>query len=247
MPRGRKRSALEAELEDYEITTPPRQVMPKGIRKRFYSRSKAAKKFLASRKKKRVIQYGYPGVKGARGMEFKAVDNANFSSNADTGGGITLLNGIGRGDDMHERMGREVVLRSLQLHGSAAVTSGTGVDQTQRVLIVYDRQCNAATPAITDVLVSANVRAMRNLNNRKRFKILVDERIALNASGEPGSHKAFDYYKRFYLPVTFNSGDAGTVADIVTGGLFAMVLGDMAPGATAGTVTMTSRVRFTDF
>ena len=189
----------------------------------------------------RVVR-GYPY--GTR-AELKAVDTT-INQVADTTGAVTLLNGIARGDDINERVGRRVRLASLQASIVNYVTPATGIDQTHRCLIVYDKQSNGVAPAITDVLVSASTVAMPNLDNRQRFVILYDKLMHLNAAAEPGSMVAFKINKRLPYGVQFNSGDAGTVADIQTGGLFFITIGSIAAGGTAGTFSGRVRVRYTD-
>ena len=189
----------------------------------------------------RVVR-GYPY--GTR-SELKAVDTT-IGQVADTTGAVTLLNGIARGDDINQRVGRRVRLASLQASIVNYVTPATGIDQTHRCLIVYDKQSNGVAPAITDVLVSASTVAMPNLDNRQRFVILYDKLMHLNAAAEPGSMVAFKISKRLSYGVQFNSGDAGTVADIQTGGLFFITIGSIAAGGTAGTFSGRVRVRYTD-
>ena len=177
--------------------------------------------------------------------EFKCKDttvNVNLNTTAAT----VLLSGIGRGDDMHERIGREVMLKSIQYEIKAAVTSGTGVDQEGRIMIVYDKQCNGAVFNATDVLTAADTTSFRNLTYRKRFWILSDEHFTLNASAESGSHLRMKYYRRVGLPITFNANDNGDVTDISTGSLYLLIIGSQAAGVTAGTVTGSARVRFID-
>ena len=189
----------------------------------------------------RVVR-GYPY--GTR-AELKAVDTT-INQVADTTGAVTLLNGVARGDDINQRVGRRVRLASLQASIVNYVTPATGIDQTHRCLIVYDKQSNGVAPAITDVLVSASTVAMPNLDNRQRFVILYDKLMHLNAAAEPGSMVAFKINKRLPYGVQFNSGDAGTVADIQTGGLFFITIGSIAAGGTAGTFSGRVRVRYTD-
>ena len=177
--------------------------------------------------------------------ELKSVDTTG-NPVIDTTGAVTLLNGIARGDEINERNGREVLMKSIQLNMSPMVTSGTGVDQVGRALVVYDRQTNAAAPAITDILVANNYLDNRNLDNRKRFKILMDRRWALNATGEPGAIVVDTFYRRLRHPVTFNSGDAGTVADITTGSLYLITIGTKVAGATAGAIPFRCRIRYQD-
>lgn len=177
--------------------------------------------------------------------EFKSVDVTGTPA-TDTASGVLLLNGIARGDEIFERDGREVLMRSIQLTCQSNVTTGTGVDQTHRVLLVYDRQTNAAALTAAQVLTAVTVFSARNLENRRRFKILMDKRVTLNASGEPNSNIIWTFYRRLRHPITFNSGDAGTVADITTGSLYLVVVGNAAAGATAGTTSVYSRVRYTE-
>lgn len=192
--------------------------------------------------RRRPVQRGYPT--GTRG-ELKAVDVSIAQVN-DSTGAVTLLNGIARGDDINERDGRQVTAKQLELRLYRYVTSGTGIDQLTRVLVVLDRQANAAAPAITDVLVSASPYALQNLDNRKRFLILWDDLRHLNATAEADS--ACTNVKRISLKfqMQFNNGNAGTVADITTNALYLITVGNVAAGATAGAVAGRTRFRFTD-
>ena len=177
--------------------------------------------------------------------ELKAVDTS-VNQAADSTGGVVLLSGIARGDDINQRTGREVTLRSIECRFTARVTAGTGIDQQQRLLIVYDRQSNGAAPSVADVLGSANVLYPRNLENRRRFKVLYDRFFQLNGSGEAGSEKVFKFYRRLRHPMVFNSGNAGTVADITSGSVYAVICGSVAAGATAGNINGRVRLRYED-
>lgn len=223
-------------------------------------RTKAFKRFQAARKK--IIWTDYAlrrdaAVAAARALvprrralipsgEFKAID-VSPSLACDSGTAVQLLNGCARGDDINERVGRQITMKSIQIKFNTKVTTSTGVDQRHRIVIVYDKQTNAAAAAWTDVFVSADTMALRNLENRSRFVILYDKMITLNASAESGSSALRSIYLRCNLPVTFNSGDAGTVADIVTGSLYLMVIGSEGAGATAGSMYGRSRIRYVDY
>jgi len=74
----------------------------------------------------------------------------------------------------------------------------------------------------------------------------MDKKFQLNASGESGSERMFKFYRRLAHPVTFNSGDAGTVADITTGSLYLIYIGSIAAGATAGSIVGHCRIRYSD-
>jgi len=177
--------------------------------------------------------------------EFKSVDVAGAYT-ANTTGAIQLLNGIARGDDINERIGRQVILKSIEMHVVNYVTPTTGIDQTQRILVVYDSQTNATALTILQVLNFVTTISLKNLENRKRFSILLDKLINLNASGESGSKVCWKWYKKLNHETTFNNGDAATVADITTGSLYLISIGSEAAGATAGGTEMQCRIRYTD-
>lgn len=179
--------------------------------------------------------------------EFKSVD-VNADMACDTTSSVQLLNGIARGDEINERNGREITIMSIQLNALFKATAATGTDQQQRLLIVYDRQTNAAACTFAQVVSTAGVLTPRNLENRRRFKILFDRTFVISqtVAAEPGNQMICKFYRRLRLPVTFNSGDAGTVADITTGSLYAIAYGGNVAGATAGTISVNCRIRYQD-
>ena len=177
--------------------------------------------------------------------EFKSVDTV-VSQAIDQTGAVTLVNGVARGDEINERTGRVLTMRSIQFNARAYATSGTGTDQVGRVLIVYDRQTNAAALTGAQVLASFDTNSPRNLENRRRFKILKDWRFPINATGESGSNRVLQFYRRLRHPVMFNSGDAGTVADITSGSIYVLTIGTNVAGATAGNLVGTCRIRYQD-
>lgn len=177
--------------------------------------------------------------------EWKAIDTT-CTGVLDTTGAVTLVNGCARGDDINERTGRKITMRSIQLKFEAVVTATTGIDNTCRVMLVYDKQTNGAAPTIANILATSNPAALRNLENRSRFVCLFDRFFHLNDADESGSRRSFQFYRKCRLPVTFNNGDAGTVADITTGSLYLLTLGSVVAGNTAGQISGYCRVRYED-
>jgi len=242
----------------------PKEWSKQGFGKRQPSGAQAAAQRAAAQAKHRVVTAAMAAAAAAnvprgvnpaqRGLqlgqgEFKSVDVTN-SVDCNTGTAVLLLNGIARGDEIFERNGREVIMKSIQVALRAAGTAATGIGQSCRVLFVYDRQTNAAALTAAQVLTAADTLAPRNLENRRRFKILYDRlfdlpsRITATVSGPEKVHDKF--YRRLRHPITFNSGDAGTVADITTGSLYAVVIGDVVAGDTDASVTLYSRIRYQD-
>lgn len=180
--------------------------------------------------------------------EWKYVDYTINNMVCDTTGQVGLINGIAPGTSASTRVGMNVMIKSIELAFSIYGLAATCVDNFSRMLVVLDRQTNGAAPAITDVVNGATYYDRRNLSNRRRFRILYDKVVTLNAGGEPGTRRYFKKYIKFPKGVKeeFNTGVAGTVADIVSNGLFIMTMGSAAPGNTGGYCQGISRIRYTD-
>lgn len=134
------------------------------------------------------------------------------------------------------RIGRKVTMKSLYIRGNWAPPSGT---TDLRVIVYYDKQNNAATPAITDGLtgVTPNFNSHNNLSNSERFIIIVDEIFNQVETATAFSH--FQIYRKLNLDSVFN--DASLLPN--TGGLFIAFSGNCGVNST---VNYSSRVRFTD-
>lgn len=195
---------------------------------------------------------GFYGVYNRRGRdELKFVDTT-VSGLATIGGTVNLLNGVTQGTDYNNRIGRKFTMKSLMVRIGISYGNVAGVGSTGniiRILVVYDAQTNTVTPAVTDVLQSANYLSPMNLNNRDRFKILSDKwwntdafvfaaGAITNGTFTPQMEK---YYKKINLE-TQNGGTNNLVGSITTGGVFLIVIS----GGAGNLVDVYTRVRYTD-
>lgn len=97
-----------------------------------------------------------------------------------TAGTVFQLDTIGQGDDINQRSGDTIRINALEFFLSAyEPTAGTST--VFRVMLFSDSMANAAIPAVTDVLDSANFTApIKGINfQRRRFKVLVDKDFVL--------------------------------------------------------------------
>lgn len=194
-----------------------------------------------------AVRRGGFGPRGPGGMEFKSIDVGTVSPTAvDTTGAMILLNPCTRGDDIQKRTGYRILMRSIQLKGYNYVTTSTGTDQIHRIMLVLDKQPNGAAFTIPQLLTSTSELGIRNLEYRNRFRVLYDRRLVLNASGESGSRKVWEIYRRFRIPVVFNASTTSTVSDIMENSLYLIVIGSNTAGNTAGSMQYVSRIRFND-
>lgn len=200
-------------------------------------------------------------------FEKKAADIGVATYQVNTTGSITLLAVPTLGTDYTNRIGRRIRLRSLYIRGHVNAENAelpittAGVEtlaQQARLIIVVDRQPNATVFGITDLLVSARAESQLNLNNRDRFKVLVDKtyQIPNSVKATPATPTSFignfggmfkvKVFKKLNLPVQFNSTNGGTIADITSNAIYMVWIGINASGATDVNATVSTRIRFDD-
>lgn len=117
-----------------------------------------------------------------------------------------LLNGLVPGTGAEERIGRQIVIKTIRVRYQA--------NGANRFVLVYDAQSNGAAPAITDIFQTNTFGSEINWSNRDRFSFIAD--LVLPIKGD--AHTEFDL--DCDLEVYYNAGTAGTVADIATGALY---------------------------
>lgn len=156
-----------------------------------------------------------------------------------------LLNGCIQGTESTQRLGRKITMTSLYAKINFTLASTSTGGGYARVAVVYDKQANAAAPAITDVFLSNLNTSPNNLSNRDRFLKIVDmETPIISTSGDPIC--SIELYRRLNLETCFNTGNAGTVADITSGSLWLFVCNNAGIATTAPGFASQFRVKFTD-
>lgn len=139
------------------------------------------------------------------------------------------------GDDYNNRTGRKIQVLSIKVNGSismAAQADQTAADSGAaiRLLLVQDKQTNAAQLNSEDVLSSGDASSATNFFQNPaffgRFRVLKDKRISvqnptLTYDGtnieQSGMIKLWKMTIKFKKPVVmhFNATNGGTVADII--------------------------------
>lgn len=188
------------------------------------------------------------------------VDNTTQALN--TSGTVTFLNNVPIGTEGSQRTGDSIRLISLECYINIAKTGNAGAagGENMRFLIVYDKQpVPGSTPSISAILENSTgtttAKGWKNLDNRDRFVILRDFRwsvvssLAATASllcvqglPEATPTNVHPYIKLKGIPTIFERG----AANIHTGAIYAVSLGDVASGTECFTSAITSRLRFTD-
>lgn len=220
-----------------------------------------AKYALTAKKAKKYQRAKRPYLR-AQGMnaEIKLVDNFNASGPAvsltlNTTMQITALNLIQSGSAFYNRVGRRIEMVSLHVSGVVSQTTNATVHGDYgRIMIIYDRQPNGALPASGTILASydqagtstTSVFSNVNPDERERFQVLMDQRLALPAcqasgpttSASDGVTPTFNINRFIKLRGlhTHYKGDSSpaVIGDVSTGGLYIIGYGGFAPDLKAG-------------
>lgn len=164
-----------------------------------------------------------------------------------TTGIVTLLNGCTAAATPTSRVGRRISMHSLAIRGHVFMGATSTGSQAVRVIIFYDKQTNKTAPAATDVLSGDSVQGQMLLANSHRFRVLRDIVVPCTGTAGPQSQYIDVYLKLKGLEAEFIDGaGAGTVADVTSGGLFALVYANQNVGTASAQTNINMRLRFTD-
>lgn len=164
--------------------------------------------------------------------------------------GIMIINKITQGTDIFQRIGREVIMKSLYLRVTVAALLNSWYTTTAntvnintstgfRIMVLYDTQTNNvaetsvlisdilkmngnAAAGSTDTFSSNYLNAFQNLDYRDRWNVILDKVYDVNNANGSQS-KTIKIYKKFGkggLPVTY-TGTTGTT--INTGALWFII------------------------
>lgn len=185
----------------------------------------------------------------AASKETGYLDTASATYALDTTGTVTLLNGVQQGVAVTQRIGKKILMKSLQ--GRGRMLNGTTATSNDVAwMIVYDKRPNGNLPAINDILVSTSSQAMNNDNNAGRFSILKRcDAMMIGTATLPTETSAVS--TDFYLDlkkheVVYKAFQSGAINDIEQGALYLVTVGQNTAGTTAASLVETFRLRFFD-
>lgn len=166
---------------------------------------------------------------------------------------IKLLNPCAQGTTSVTRAGRRITMSSLDYRFQASLAATTAGSSPVRILIVYDKQPNGALAAVTDIVAVNTIDSPMNLNNARRFKVLVDDCISDGLSDKGPGALYTKGWRDFTakgtkrgLEVEFKDTSAGDITDITTGALISLVWQNGNLITAAPTNDLYTRIRFID-
>lgn len=147
------------------------------------------------------------------------------AASASASGVITCLNDMVQGTSALTRIGQQIHCVELTACGNWALQATESSDVC-RIIVFKDITTDGAAPGVTDVLETANYSACYNRDKvGSRFHIYYDELFPMmnSAPTVTVNVKTFFWKKKLDF-TTFYAGNAGTVSDIVKGGLFVLYI-----------------------
>lgn len=205
-------------------------------------------------------RYNKPGT-GRKSQELKFYDSHhhNLGISAATNGGTPInVTGIEQGTGESQRLGRKVVLRSIEFHltfhwqpGQVAAVAYNRI----RMLVLVDKQTNGAIFQHSDIFETNEMDAFYNLVNQGRFRIMKDSIYNFNVRAQMPSDvnvipnefvpaqvtKTMRIKKRLNLPIEY-SGTSGARSEIRSNNIYLFVIKEFT--TTNFNVEFHSRVRY---
>lgn len=209
----------------------------------------------------------YPGAGGTpQGSELKFHDIdwdqavANLQAGVISNTSSLVL--IGQGVTESTRIGRKAVIKSIGWRGALnmAAFAGTALrdPETVRLMIIQDKQCNGAAPAVSTsagVLATANYQSFNNLANKGRFNVLFDKVFAMNARAGAGDGAAddtasfdvnFTFFKKCNIPIEYSGvANPSVITEVRTNNIFGLMI-NKTNSATGVSLDSKLRFRFSD-
>lgn len=155
-------------------------------------------------------------------------------------GTFLLVTNIPQGNTKVTRVGNKCSIIGMNIKGSVANGSITGPAMA-RLIILVDRQSNGVIPTnaqlMADTTAATNWNSPINIDNRRRFRILVDKTWACNDGGGATNQailQNFRFRKVFKKPIIMQfsaSTSPSAITDFVANPFIAVAYTDAAAGA----------------
>lgn len=168
--------------------------------------------------------------RGSIGPELKTIDSGSVGPNTNaTAGAVLLINGVATGTDYNTRTGRKTVIKSILARISflTLVSASDNDGEIVRYMLVQDTQPNGAAPTVANILQTATWDAPMNLDNRDRFRVLLDKHwtdsanvYTANVLTQGNTRPSFrTHYLKKTIEVQY-SGTGATIGSIASNSIY---------------------------
>lgn len=172
----------------------------------------------------------------------EALINATAVDN--TGAYTVLFNGLSISASSIGRIGQQICNKNLCWRAQIQRATTTPLDTSLRIIIFYDKQTNGSLPVWTTLMDITSIVSLYSMDNKDRFVVLSDKQYSVNSNQTQIMDKGFINLKR--VSTRYDTGNTGAVADIITGGIFALAISNTSVVASQPLLTFSWRLKFTD-
>jgi hypothetical protein len=177
------------------------------------------------------------------------VDLVSASYACNTTGSITLITTIPQGTSVVSRVGKRILIKSIQLRGRVEADTAATI-APWAFMLVYDKRPTGALPAITDILVSISSQSLNNDDNSGRFQILHRQdgvTIGNNTTPTVGTEAVtVNTFVKVNKASVYKAGTTGAIAEIEQGAIYLVTVGTIAAGTADANLVAAFRTRFRD-
>jgi hypothetical protein len=160
-------------------------------------------------------------------------------------GGIAALHLLAQGVTENTRVGNSIKVHRFSFKAVLAMSSSTTQASTYRILIVRDMENNGVTPTGADVLESVGSsdapKSHPNFDNKKRFSLLFDELMQLNAASNATAIINVEIPLEKHIEYRGTTAASGSNAE---GSMFCLIFTNEATNV--GSFSVASRLEYTD-
>lgn len=216
------------------------------IRRRRFKRSRKSKSMFTTSNAIKAVSLARTALAGVRMLkglvnsERMYYDRAlTLGSNRSLIWGLTLL---GQGDNVGQRTGNSILLRSIFIRGFMSInTAVTGHTRVALVLVRDNQQQADTTPTVSEIFEADDPDSMINNETAGRFKIVWRKQYTLLPTSVGQSARDITKYIKVYDHVRYNG--TGT-SDIQKHGYYLVMLSS--ESTNYPTISLTSRIGYHD-
>lgn len=158
-------------------------------------------------------------------VEEKYLD-AQASPTPSTTASLTLLNGLSLGTTSTSRNGQSIKMTHVTAN-FLVTNNATAVNTNTRIVMLIDKQANAAAITAADIFLStSSFMSLYLVSVQNRIRVLFDQFVSLSTAGP--SNVTFTKQLTLNHHTEYNTNNNGNITDIVSGALYLFLMSDQA-------------------